>query len=117
MAAFSPMKMVRGYVGSRDRQGGRALHEAIVECAREHGLRGATVVRGMLGHERNGTVRRVSFRRRVNEVSLVVQIVDRADRIAASLPQIETLVQGGFVSVQDAVGEQVSSRAGARTQS
>jgi hypothetical protein len=101
------MQMLRIYVGSRDRHEGRPLHEAIVEMARQNGLAGATVVRGMTGYGRSGTIRRASLRPRLNEFPLVIQIADDPARIAAFLPLLEPMVEGGLVTVQTMEGEQV----------
>ena len=83
------------------------MHEAIVEMARQNGLAGATVVRGMTGYGRSGTIRRASLRPRLNEFPLVIQIADDPARIAAFLPLLEPMVEGGLVTVQTMEGEQV----------
>lgn len=113
MAAKATMQMLRIYVGSRDLHGGRPLHEVIVEMACANRLAGATVIRGMLGYGRSGTIHHASLRPRLNEFPLVIQIADDPDRIAAFLPLLEPMVQGGLVTVQTVEGEQVRSSAGA----
>src|SRR5438132_1123202 len=45
--------LLRIFVGEADRLGSRPLYEAIVLEARERGLAGATVLRGMLGYGRS----------------------------------------------------------------
>ena len=107
MACHSTIQMIRIYVGSRDRHEGRPLHEAIVEMARQKGLAGATVIRGMMGYGRSGTIRRASLRPRLNEFPLVIQIADEPARIAAFLPLLEPMIQGGLVTVQTVEGGQV----------
>ena len=41
--------LLRIFVGESDKHGHRPLYEVIVLKAREHGLAGATVVRGLMG--------------------------------------------------------------------
>ena len=107
MAGNATMQMLRIYIGSRDQHDGRALHEAIVELARANGLAGATVTRGMVGYGRSGTIHRVSLRARLNEFPLVIQIADEPVRIAAFLPLLEPMIEGGLVTVQTVEGIQV----------
>ena len=113
MAANARMQLLRIYVGSRDLCGGRPLHEAIVQAARNKGLAGATVTPGMMGYGSRGTIHRASLRPRLNEVPLVIQIADQADRIAEFLPYLEPMLQGGMVTVQTLEGEQIRASAGA----
>ena len=42
-------QLLRIFVGESDRWGGKPLYEAIVQKARENGLAGATVLRGIEG--------------------------------------------------------------------
>jgi len=102
--------MIRVYIGSRSRYGGRPLHKAIVESAREHGMVGATVIRGMLGYGKSGVIHRASLRARFNEFPLVVQIADQPERIAAFLPQLEPMIQNGLVTVQTLLSEQMLTK-------
>jgi uncharacterized protein len=45
--------LVRIFVGESDRDRHHALYESIVLKAREHGLAGATVTRGVMGYGKN----------------------------------------------------------------
>ncbi len=52
--------LLRIFIGESDRHGGKLLYEWIVTKAREEGLAGATVMRGMMGfgaHSRMHTCR------------------------------------------------------------
>jgi uncharacterized protein len=51
--------LLRVFVGESDRHGHRPLYEAIVLKAREAGLAGATVLRGVMGFGGLVTVERV----------------------------------------------------------
>lgn len=58
----SKAQRLRIFVGDSDRHGCRPLYEVIVEMAREHGMAGATVLRGVLGMGHTvGFTRRKSF--------------------------------------------------------
>ena len=45
-------KLLRIFIGEKERHGGRPLHEAIVDTARKSGLAGATVLHGILSYRR-----------------------------------------------------------------
>jgi hypothetical protein len=55
--------LLRIFVGESDRVGHRPLYEAIVLKARETGLAGATVVRGVMGFGKHSVIRTVKILR------------------------------------------------------
>ena len=48
-------KLLRIFIGESDRWHGKPLYEALVQSAREHGLAGATVLRGPMGFGANSS--------------------------------------------------------------
>lgn len=89
------------YVGERDQWHHQSLYMAIVERARKEGLAGATVLRGMAGFGAHSRIHTANILTLSVELPLVIQIVDRADRIQAFLPILEEMVSEGLVTVQD----------------
>ncbi len=90
---------LRIYVGQSERwQGKMPLHEAILKKVREAGLAGATVVRALDGFGAHSR----SFGEKVlsEDRSIVIEVVDRADRIQAVLPMIDHMVVKGLVTVE-----------------
>ena len=49
-------KLLRIFIGESDRVGRRPLHEVLVDEAKDTGLAGATVLRGILGYGRTARV-------------------------------------------------------------
>ncbi|HSG05761.1 MAG TPA: DUF190 domain-containing protein, partial [Nitrospiria bacterium] len=81
----SESELLRIFIGESDRHGSRPLHEAIVEAARKRGLAGATVLRGILGYGANSRIHTSKILRLSEDLPVVIEIVDQADKIEAFL--------------------------------
>lgn len=93
-------KLLRVYVGEHDRHEGRPTHEAILHLARAEGLAGATVLRGIAGFGRSSRIHSAKILRLSEDLPVVIEIADAAEKIDAFLPKLEPLVQGGLVTVE-----------------
>src|SRR5687768_7990849 len=87
--------LLRVYCVVNDQLENQALHEAIVLAARGAGLAGASVLGAKMGFSRGGFL----YSELLGEVfsdhqPVVVEIVDRPDRIEAFLPALHSLVRG-----------------------
>lgn len=85
------------YLTEDDRVGHRWAWEALVEAAREGGLAGATVWRGVEGFGRRGYVRSSRFVDAAEGLPLAVELIDRDERIDRFLPAVARLVAGALV--------------------
>ena len=94
-------KLLRIYVDENDRYEGRPLHEWLVEYARETGMAGATVLRGMAGYGRHSRIYSARVLALSTQLPVVVEIVDRADRIDGYLNAIDTAIEEGLATVED----------------
>lgn len=93
-------QLVRIFIGESDRKDGRPLYEAIVLRAREMGLAGATVLRGLEGFGAASRIHTAHVLRLSDDLPIVVEIVDREERIAAFLPELDTMVGEGLVTIE-----------------
>jgi len=93
-------QLLRIFVGESDRWEGRPLYEAIVRAAREAGLAGATALRGIEGFGASSRIHTVKILRLSEDLPIVVEIVDRPDRIAAFMPTIDKMVGEGMVTLE-----------------
>jgi uncharacterized protein len=93
-------QLLRIYVSESDRWEGRPLYEAIIRAARDHGLTGATALRGIEGFGASNRIHTVKVLHLSEHVPIVVEIIDQADRIAAFQPMLDTMVAEGLVTVQ-----------------
>jgi PII-like signaling protein len=92
MRKTEPAKLLRLHFSERDRHHGRPLYEAIVQRCRELHIAGATVFRGMEGYGETADIERRP---------IVVTIVDTADNIDRLIPELEALMDTGFIVASD----------------
>ncbi len=96
----SEAELLRIFVGESDRHDGRPLHEAIVELARERGLAGATVLRGIMGFGAHSRVHTAKILRLSEDMPMVVEIVDTPERIEAFVEEIDGVIDEGLVTLE-----------------
>lgn len=93
-------KLVRIFIGESDRWEGRPLYEAIVHRAREGGLAGATVLRGIEGFGASSVVHTARILRLSEDLPIVVEMVDTAEEIDRFLEEIDEMISEGLVTVE-----------------
>jgi len=93
-------KLVRIFIGESDTWHGKPLYQAIVERVREQGLAGATVIRGIEGFGADSHLHTSRILRLSEDLPVVVEIVDEAERIDAILPLLDEMVEEGMVTVE-----------------
>jgi PII-like signaling protein len=80
--------------------GGRRLVESVVERAREEGLAGASVIRGVEGFGHSGRRRTTRFADLAVDLPILIQIVDSDERISQFLPLLQAVTGDELVVVQ-----------------
>ncbi len=93
-------KLLRIFIGENDRHEGLPLYEWIVRQARENGLAGATVLRGLEGYGAHSRLHKAKILRLSNDLPLVVEIVDTEEKIQSFLPLIDGAVAEGLATVE-----------------
>jgi PII-like signaling protein len=98
-----PEKVVRLriYLGESDRHGHEALYEAIVTQARAFHMAGATVLRGPMGFGKTSRLHTAKILRLSNDLPLVIEIIDTAEKVDAFLPTLKTMIAGGLVTLDE----------------
>lgn len=80
----------------------RPLYEVLVETARNHNMRGATVLEGIEGFGQKGPVLKENFWRVSNNREVIVELVDCRERIDSFLNLIEPMLQDAIVTQERA---------------
>ena len=97
-------KLLRIFIGESDRSQDRSLYEAIVHKARELGLAGATVWRGIEGYGARSRIHTAKILRLSEDLPIIVEIVDSEEKIARALPELDALIEaaggGGLVTLE-----------------
>jgi len=88
-------RLLRVFLGERDRVGGVPAFRAVVEAARELGLAGATVLHGSIGFGADSIIHRPEPWRLSGDLPVVIEVVDDAERIDALIARLERLLEGG----------------------
>ena len=92
--------LLRIFFGEDDRVQHLPLYEAIVLKAREMHLGGATVLRGHVGFGHSSRIHTTKLLRLSEGLPLVIEIVDRQDKIDAFLPELNRMMAGGLVTLE-----------------
>ncbi len=90
---------LRVYVGERDQRQGEPLAHALVRAAQRHGLAGATVLRGIEGYGAHSRIHALHPFTLSADLPLLVEIIDRPERVEAFLPEVDRLVSEGLVTL------------------
>jgi PII-like signaling protein len=92
--------LLRIFVGESDRWEGKPLYEAIVLKAREEGLAGATVLRGLEGFGANSRIHTTRILRLSEDLPIVIELVDVEERIRRILPDLDRMVTEGLITLE-----------------
>ncbi len=95
-------KQLTIYVGEGDRYHHRPLYQVLVEKLREHGMAGATVLRGIEGFGKTSRIHTAAVLRMSEDLPIVIWVIDKEERINSVLPAIDELVTEGLVTLSDA---------------
>jgi hypothetical protein len=94
-------QLLRIYIGESDRWQGRPLYQAIVQRLREEGVAGATVIRGIEGFGAHSRLHTARILRLSEDLPLLIEVVDREERIQQVLPLLEEMIPEGLVTLED----------------
>ncbi|HBO42458.1 MAG TPA: hypothetical protein DD670_00665 [Planctomycetaceae bacterium] len=94
----SEAELLRIFIGESDRYEGKPLYEVIVQAARTRGMAGATVLRGVMGFGAHSRMHTAKVLRLSEDLPMIVEIVDKSDRIEAFLPELDAMIDEGLVT-------------------
>mgnify|MGYP002624407034 CR=1 FL=1 len=93
-------QLLRIFIGENDKHEGKPLYEWIVEQARGCGLAGATVLRGLEGFGAHSRIHTAKILRLAEDLPIVIEIVDTAEKIEAFLPHIDAAIKEGLATLE-----------------
>jgi PII-like signaling protein len=95
--------LLRIFIGEADRQAGKPLYEWIVLQAREQGLAGATVLRGLMGFGANTRqIHTFKIEALSEDLPVVVEVVDTEAKLENFLDLISPHIPAGRVTLEKA---------------
>jgi PII-like signaling protein/CBS domain-containing protein len=100
MSSTEPIQRVRIYLNERDQAAGQPLYLAALEQLRREGATGATVLRGIAGFGA-GSRLRTSGIADFTPAPILIEWVDRTERVARVLPTLDDLLPNALITVED----------------
>ena len=92
--------ILRIFIGESDKYEGLPLFEWIVRKARETGLAGATVLRGLEGFGAHSRLHTAKILRLSADLPIIIEIVDTLEKIEDFIPLIDAAIEEGLVTVE-----------------
>jgi len=94
--------LLRIFIGESDRHDGKLLYEWIVLRAREEGLAGATVMRGMMGFGAHSRMHTFKIERLSQDLPIIIEIVDTREKLEKFLALIDNEIEEGMATLEKA---------------
>ena len=97
--------LLRIFLGESDRLEHHALYDVIVRAARENGMAGATVLRGVEGYgARSRVIHTAKILQLSEDLPIVIEIVDTDVKVQAFIPVVDALLEksggGGMMTLE-----------------
>ena len=92
--------LLRIIIGESNYHQGKHLYEWIVIQARERGLAGATVSRGMMGYGANSRIKTSSILCLSEDMPVIVELVDEKKKLEDFLEIIDPVIGEGLVTME-----------------
>jgi uncharacterized protein len=94
--------LLRVFVGEDDKHEGKPLYEWLVLKARQQGLAGATVLRGLMGFGAHSRLHTFKIERLSLDLPIVIEIVDTRAKLEAFLADIDPVIHEGLATLEEA---------------
>jgi PII-like signaling protein/CBS-domain-containing membrane protein len=112
MAVGDTVQRVRVYIRERDRWEGQPLHLALLARLLREGATGATALRGLAGFGPGQRLRATSVADMTEQPPVVIEWIDRAERVARLLPLLDDILSTALVTVEEVGIYRAALRAG-----
>ncbi|WP_242847778.1 DUF190 domain-containing protein [Fervidicella metallireducens] len=88
-------KLLKIFIGESDKWHGEALYHVIIKKIKEHGLAGATTIRGIEGFGANSRIHTKAIEVLSQDLPIVIEVVDKEERINEIIKVIEPMILKG----------------------
>ncbi len=92
--------LLRIIIGESSRYHGMHLYEWIVNKARECGIAGATVTRGMMGYGASSRIKTASILCLSEDLPVIIELVDEQNLLEDFLDLIDPVIGEGLVTME-----------------
>jgi PII-like signaling protein len=94
-------KLLRIFISLEDKFEGKPLWEYILQLVKENGLAGATVFKAVAGIGSHSELKTFSVWRLSQNLPVVVEIIDREEKIREFLKVVDSIIEEGLVVLED----------------
>jgi PII-like signaling protein len=98
-------KLLRIFLGEIDKIGHQPLYEVILLTARNLGIAGATVVRGIMSYGASTRIHTAKLIDISEDLPIIIEIIDTAEKINNFIPVINGLFdqcgRGGLITLEE----------------
>lgn len=92
--------LLRIYISENDKYHHQPLYQTIVETLRSENIKGATVLRGILGYGAKSHLHSAKLLRLSQNLSIVIEAIDTKENIEAVLPKLNDMTPEGLITLQ-----------------
>jgi PII-like signaling protein len=94
--------LLRIFIGESDKHEGKPLYEWIVMQARNQGMAGATVLRGLMGFGAHSRVHSFKIERLSLDLPIIIELVDSREKLEQFLQLIDLAIPEGMATIEKA---------------
>ena len=92
--------LMRIHIGESDRWHSSPLYDALIKLFRREGFSGVTVLRGVAGYGSNSILHTEKILRLSQDLPIIIEVVEYAERIESILPKLDEMVGGGLITLE-----------------
>lgn len=100
-SSLGQAQRLRIYIGEADRWRGKPLYAVLLDTLKAHNIAGASVFRGVAGFGAHSRIHTAAVLRLSEDLPLLIDVVDSADKIAEALEVIYPMVREGLITLED----------------
>ncbi len=93
--------LLRIFIGEADKREGLPLYSWIVKRAKQEGLAGATVLRGIEGYGAQSHIHTARILQLSTDLPIVIEIIDTSEKIEKFMPIVDEAVKDGLVTMEN----------------
>ncbi|MCK5134565.1 MAG: DUF190 domain-containing protein [Bacteroidales bacterium] len=102
----SEQSILKIHASSTDKIGSKLLYQHIVELARQKGIIGATVYRGIMGYGSSSKISSSRFWELTEKLPIMIELIDKTDKLEEFYTEIEedllNMSKGCLVAIEPA---------------
>lgn len=93
-------RLLRIFIGESDHKDGIPLYAWIVKRAKEEGMKGATVIRGIEGYGAEGQIHTARILQLSTNLPLIIEIFDNAEKIEKFYAIVDSVMKDGLTTIE-----------------